>query len=282
MLLSRRMRTFSLLSAAVLCTAGFASAQFAPSPRSSFQPVASDDSSSSSLAYDSDIVAAPGAASGAAAAGGQYGGRYGARNDRWSHLTFAAGGGFNAPSNETSPYMSWGGNVSLGAGYRFNRYLSLMTEYQFIDNKLPGAIIAEAGSDGGHAHIWSVTMAPVLDLLPKSRNSIYLTGGGGFYRKVTSFTDPAETEYCDYFYCYIGTTNVVVGHFSSNQGGWNAGVGFSHRVGGQFSDSKMKLFAEVRYLDVLSPGVYTEPNGLGATTVAPDTKLIPVTLGVRW
>jgi len=28
--------------------------------------------------------------------------------------------------------------------------------------------------------------------------------------------------------------------------------------------------------------VTTEPNGLGATTVGADTKIIPVTFGVRW
>jgi hypothetical protein len=53
-------------------------------------------------------------------------------------------------------------------------------------------------------------------------------------------------------------------------------------MGGMFSDSKMKLFAEVRYLDVMTPAVTTSPNGLGLTTVAAGTKLIPVTMGIRW
>jgi len=44
----------------------------------------------------------------------------------------------------------------------------------------------------------------------------------------------------------------------------------------------MKVFAEVRYLDVLSPAVTTEPNGLGTTTVGANTKIIPVTIGLRW
>ena len=77
-------------------------------------------------------------------------------------------------------------------------------------------------------------------------------------------------------------TNQVVGHFSSNQGGWNVGAGFSHRMGGEYGDSKVKLFAEVRFLDVLTPAVTTSPNGLGITSVAADTKVIPVNFGVRW
>jgi len=44
----------------------------------------------------------------------------------------------------------------------------------------------------------------------------------------------------------------------------------------------MKLFAEVRYLDVDTPAVVSTPNGLGTTTVAAGTKLIPITLGLRW
>jgi hypothetical protein len=34
----------------------------------------------------------------------------------------------------------------------------------------------------------------------------------------------------------------------------------------------MKLIAEVRYLDVLTPAVTTQPNGLGTTTVAAGTR----------
>jgi len=154
-----------------------------------------------------------------------------------------------------------------------------------MDNKLPGAIIAETGANGGHAHIWSLTVDPVLDLFPKSSNDIYVTGGGGFYRKVTSFTDPEESEYCDFYYgCGYYTSNQVVGHFSSNQGGFNIGGGYQHRLGGLYGDSKTKLYAEVRYVEVLSPAVVGQsPNGLGTITSIPaDTKLLPITLGIRF
>ena len=80
----------------------------------------------------------------------------------------------------------------------------------------------------------------------------------------------------------IITQDVVVGHFSSNQGGWNAGGGIQHRFAGWNGDGKMRIFAEARYLDVLSPAVTTEPNGLGTTTVGEGTKIIPVTIGLRW
>jgi opacity protein-like surface antigen len=216
------------------------------------------------------------ASSGASGAGGaQYDNR-----PTWerpfSRLALEVGGGFNSPAPD-SPDITWGGNLTIGAGYRFNPMLSTLIEYQYIDNKLPGTLIAQAGSTGGNAHIWSFTVAPVVDLFPKGRFDAYFTGGGGFYRKVTNFTDPVPYLYCSYFFCGIYTQNVVIGHFSSNQGGWNIGMGIAHRFGGN-----MKLFAEARYLDVLTPAVTTQPNGLGTTSVEAGTRLIPVTIGVRW
>jgi hypothetical protein len=213
-------------------------------------------------------TAAPIAGSGAA---GQVGGYGYHDHGLTSHLTFEGGGGFNAPIGNDTPFITWGGNVTVGGGYKFEKHVSVLAEYQFIDDKLPGSLIADAGAQGGHAHIWSLTLDPVIDLFPARKNDIYVTGGGGFYRKVTSFTDPEEVEEC-YYFCTIGTENVVVGHFSSNQGGLNFGLGVTHKLGG---DEHLKAFAEVRYLWINTPPI-GETDGLGRT------ELIPVTVGVRW
>jgi hypothetical protein len=253
-------------------------ASVSSSPSSSSASAA--ESSSNTLAADFDAgPAAPSPAAGHAAAGGQGGGT---DHGAWHHIAFEAGGGFNAPSSDSSSYVTWGGNFTVGAGYQFQPHFSTLMEYQFIDDKLPGKLIAETGANGGNTHIWSFTLDPVLDVAPKRSNDLYVTGGGGFYRKVTNFTDPEPSEYCTYFYCGVAYENEVVGHFSSNQGGWSIGGGYIHRMGGIYGDSRMKLFAEVRYLDVLSPASAIAPNGLGTAAVGNDTKLVPVTLGVRW
>ena len=197
-----------------------------------------------------------------------------------SKYALELGGGFNAPLDKN--YITWGGQFTLGGGINFSKRFALLAEYQFIDDKLPGALIAETGANGGHAHIWSLTLDPVVSLFPKSSNDVYITGGGGFYRKVTSFTDPTTGGVLRLLLLRIATVNAVVGHFSSNQGGFNIGGGYQHRMGGMYQDSKMKLFVEARYLDVLTPAVTTQPNGLGTTTVPPDTKLIPISVGIRW
>jgi hypothetical protein len=287
----------TLLCAAFAFSIGFASAQISTAPDSSNSTAISSSESSSNafqLADDAggpsngipSLAALPAAPEPHGSGGGQYdnrsrGGGGGAGGIR-SHLTYEVGGGFNAPTSDSSPYITWGGNVTVGGGYRFNQNLSVMLEYQFIDSKIPGAIIAEAGATGGHDHIWSLTLDPVYEFNPKSSISFYGTGGYGFYRKVTSFTDPEQQQFCTYFYCGVVTQNVTVGHFSSNQGGWSIGGGISHRFAGWNGDGKMRVFAEARYLDVLSPAITTEPNGLGTTAVGADTKIIPVTVGVRF
>lgn len=282
----------SILGAAAFLAVSLASAQSsaATNQASPSGPPALSSGESSSLQVADSMApadpfadpAAPAAAGrpAAAAAGQEYGGGGGLWAKAKSRFAFEVGGGFNAPESSS---ITYGGNVTVGGGLNLNRHIAVLAEYQFISDKLPGYLIAEAGADGGHAHIWSLTLDPVIDLFPKSSNDVYITGGGGFYRKVTSFTDPTEEEYCDYFECGYITANAVVGHYSSNQGGWNVGAGFQHRLGGMYGDSKMRLFVEARYLDVMSPDVVSSAGPyVNSTTVAKDTKLIPVSVGVRF
>jgi hypothetical protein len=281
-----RMWCASLVAAAALLAVGVANAQ---STASNEAPSSNDASSSSSYSSSqsgltqtelAEFVLPEAPTPSASASSGGGGGQYaaGERHSVLHNWTFEASGGFNAPISNS---VTYGGQFTVGAGLKFNKYLSTLIEYQFLDSKLPGYLIAEAGANGGYAHIWSFTIDPVIDLMPKATNDVYVTGGGGFYRKVTSFTDPEETEYC-YYFCEVGTTNAVVGHFSSNQGGINIGAGFQHRVGGMSGDGNMKLFVEARYLDVFTPAVMGSANGLGVTSVAANTRIIPVSVGVRF
>ena len=74
-----------------------------------------------------------------------------------------------------------------------------------------------------------------------------------------------------------------MGHFSSNQGGFNVGGGFQHRLGGTYGESNTTIFAEVRYLDALSPAIVGKSaNGLPPVTIDKDTQVLPISFGVRW
>jgi len=265
------MRRVCFLSSAALCVASFAGAQ-SSSLSPSTQYFAGESSSASSQPFSDDGLTGAGALHDAVAALGSGRGGGGQDNDSghgFSKLAFEAGGGFNAPIGNDTPYITWGGNFTGGAGIHFSRRFSLLGEFQYMDNKLPGALVAAGGGQTGNAHIISITAAPVIDLFPKSANSIYLTGGGGYYYKSTNFN---IQECCD-FYGYPVT--VTANSFSSNQLGGNIGLGFSHRFGGVYGDGNMKLFAEARYLFIKTPPI-TATDGLGTT------ELIPVTMGLRW
>jgi hypothetical protein len=286
-------RRVSLLFGAAMLAIGSAGAQSLNSPNSNAVSANASSSSDSQFLTDfgggANALAAATLPSSAFAGGTGAGQQYGEKHGLFSLSRIAgeAGGGFNGPiGNDTSsgssssttyggPYMTWGGNFTGGLGLRFSQRFSLLGEYQFIDDKLPGAFIAAVGTQGGNAHIWSLTLDPVIDLFPKAKNSVYVTGGGGFYRKVTNFTDPEEGEQC-YSYCGIVVENETVFHFSSNQGGMNLGVGFTHHLGNSsYGDTETKLFAEARYLFVDTPN--TSP-----TIATGHTEAIPVTVGVRW
>jgi hypothetical protein len=259
---------------ALIFAVGIASAQSFSSPSlfsSSLAPAG--EASSNPFHLDSSSFnpdAAARALSLASASGG--GGKSGVRHHLFDSFAMDLGAGFNGPIGNDKPYITWGGNLTAGAGVHFNKRFSLLAEYQFIDDKLPGAFVAAGGGTSGDAHIWSFTLDPVIDLFPKRTYSAYVTGGGGFYRKVTSFT----VDVCCDFYGY--EVPELANHFSSNQGGLNFGIGATRRLGGVYGDGTMKLFGEVRYLDVKTPefNAFTGPVPVGAT------ELIPVTFGVRW
>jgi hypothetical protein len=280
------LRNVCLLGCTMFFAAAEVSAQSSPVQDQSSTPgySSSQDGISASGLQLTDFSApdspdlATAAAEGRAPDGGQYGsgGGGGEKHGMFHHsLTFEAGAGFNAPIGNDTPYITWGGNFTVGGGMRFSDRLSALLEYQFIDDKLPGALIAAAGTTSGDSHINSITGSPVIDLTPKRTNGLYLVGGFGYYHKSTNFN---EAECCAYDFYGEYYVNVTVASFTSNQWGGNAGLGIYHRLGGNMygNDSgHTELFAESRYTFIHTPPI-TQTNGLGTT------ELIPVTIGVRF
>ena len=217
---------------------------------------------------------------------GQTSSRYPSYQNRWSKIAIEAGGGFTAPvGNDVSGgdqfglsgYNTWGYNLTFGAGWNFNKWLGALVEYQFNRNKIPGDTLAAVGAPGGNINTWSFTIDPIIYLPPiTSKVGAYVTGGGGFYRKVTNYTSPTEACYFDPFFGLIcGSQNETIYHFSSNQGGLNIGAGLYWKAFGP--DSHAKLYAEARYVWVDSPSATISQPFAGGTE-----GLIPVTFGIRF
>ncbi len=192
-----RLRHASILVAAIAFAAGAARAQAALSTDSTTDNAATSESSSSAglLAVDAE----PGALPAAPSAQDDRGGRGYHSHSVWSHLTYEAGGGFNAPTSD--PRLTLRGAATLRWA-RATGSIHTSACWPSISSSTASCrapLSHRTGSDGGHAHIWSLTLAPVVDLMPKHTNDFYVTGGGGFYRKVTSFTDIEPTEYMRLF-----------------------------------------------------------------------------------
>jgi hypothetical protein len=272
------LRRFAVTTAA-LALAGACSlpAMAATSP-------AAGDSSSSITNYQgyfnvndlagNSLVSAPEPEASAVAQYGGYGNRYPNYQSRWSHFAFEGGAGMTAPiGNDTHGYETYGYNITVGAGWNFTKRFGALIEYQFDRNKIPGRTLAKVGVQGGNINTWSFTIDPIYYLPVTHSFGAYVTGGGGFYRKVTNFTDLQQGVNC-YYFCYYGYFPATVAHFSSNQGGLNAGIGFYWKAFGP--DSNAKLYIESRYVWVDSPKPTPTQQGEGTEG------LIPLTIGLRF
>src|ERR1700761_1887968 len=193
------------------------------------------------------------------------------------HVAIEAGGGFNVPSGNTSTWQSVGYSINLVGGWMFNDKIGVLAEYTFNRANIPINTLTNIGEPDGNVHVWSLGLEPIIYYKTSGHLGGYVTGGGGFYRKVTTFTQPVYVgDYCDYFYgCYPVYDNVTLSHFSSNQGGLNLGTGLTYKMN---TDGKLKLYAEARYVWVNSPTTSANGGNIGTGTVG----MIPVTFGVRW
>jgi hypothetical protein len=190
------------------------------------------------------------------------------------HLAIEAGAGFVSPIGNTKNTQTTGWNIKLGGGWNFSHRFGVLAEYEFNRTGIPNSVLAASGAPQGNVHIWGLTLDPVYYYKTTGAWGGYVTGGGGFYRKLTSFTEPVFLGIgCDFYgYCYPQYANVTLNHFSSNQGGVNIGTGLTHNIG----DGGAKIYAEARYLFVDSPKPTATAFGSGTVS------MIPVTFGIRF
>ncbi len=262
--------------------------------------------SSSSSSNDQDVATAtPGPLAGLNAM--QYGGgrRYGRPRyrggnttaDGTSKYTFVIGGGFTKPVNGSERFLDTSWSVKGGAGRNFNKHIGVLIEYNYdnfglttLNNQI-GLLNSVGYTDDqgnpydfsqldGNAHAWSITINPIIHLIQGEKMGMYITGGGGFYRKLTNFTLPQEVTGCDpyYGYCSSFIVNQTAFHYSNNAGGANGGVGFDYKLS-RFSGER--LFAEARYTWIDNSQSQNSARGLYPANNA-RTIYVPVTVGLRF
>src|ERR1700677_24586 len=187
------------------------------------------------------------------------------------HLAIEAGGGFNVPAGNTGKWQSVGYTINLGGGWMFNNRIGVLAEYNFNNANIPQNTLSEIGEPNGDVHVWSFGLDPIIYYKTSGHIGGYVTGGGGFYRKLTTFTEPVLAG--ENFFGFPIFENETLSHFSSNQGGLNIGTGVTFKPS---TDGKLKLFAEARYVWVDAP--HSTTGGIGTGTVG----MFPVTFGFRW
>jgi hypothetical protein len=246
---------------------------FAQSPASTqYSSSASDQPSESGLGVLSYRSQDSGQNSGGYGNGGykQYP-RYG--EPSFHHLAIEAGAGFDAPVGNAKSAQTFGYNIKVGGGWNFNKHFGTLLEYEFNHTGIPDSVLSAVGAPQGNVHVWGFTLDPIYYYKTTGSWGGYVTGGGGFYRKLTTFSQPVDLGLvCDFFGCFEQIANQTLFHFSSNQGGVNIGTGITHNIG----DSGAKIFAEARYLWVDSPS--STATHVGSGTVS----MIPVTFGIRF
>lgn len=261
----------------------------------------------------------------------QYGGRsrYGRPRYRGGNTNpdgsnkyeFYGGAGFTVPTQKTSDVdsVSWG--IQVGAGRNFNKHVGVNLEFDWDNFGLqgntlnaqqnlyngyisiydanytagpsdPNYISPIAGLDG-YSHVWSISLQPIYNIAVNQGLGAYVTGGVGFYHKITTFTQPAVGTYCDpfYGYCYDYQANQPIDSYTSNAPGVDVGMGFTYKFS-HFSNER--LYGEVRYVYMFNqyrPGIdaTVDTPTLANFAVLNDypanserTSYIPVKFGIRF
>jgi hypothetical protein len=190
------------------------------------------------------------------------------------------GGTVSLPLNPTSNFVktSWG--FVVGAGYNFSTHHSVVGEFMWSvlypsDSSLePIRVASNDNSITGHINLYALTGNYRYELQGK-RLGAYFIGGGGWYFRTLGFKKPAmsgSNTPCTPpwvwwgFTCASGTViaNQTRGSYDSSVFGGNVGGGFTIKVG----DSGDRIYIEPRYH-------YAPTKNI-------TTKLIEVTVGIRY
>ena len=197
----------------------------------------------------------------------------GRAQDDERHFTLNAGAGFSPLVGQISDRLNNGWNVTVGGGYRFTRRIEANLQFTYNGFGVKPVVLQEAnvpGANSANSHLWSITVDPKLRLHPSGRVDPYFTGGVGYYRRTIQFTQPsvAPVDIFDplfgfFFFPTLVPANIVLGNITRGGVGGNLGLGFDFPfVGGT------RVFTEAKYQ-------YADTGSI-------PTRMIPLTLGVRW
>lgn len=211
--------------------------------------------------------------------------RYGRPNysNAASKWTGVVGVGLTLPVGDTHFWETPSFGFQVGFGRKFTDNAAVLAQFDYDHFGLQGATLANqnyvydygctsgqisAGTCGvsgldGNNHVWSLTLNPTYTLPTEGSWGAYGVVGGGYYHKVTNFTEPTVEESCFYF-CGYYQVNANIDHYTSNAGGVNAGFGLTYKFS-RFANER--FYAEARYVLIFNQARF----GINAQNVATNT-----------
>jgi hypothetical protein len=214
--------------------------------------------------------------------------------DGSSKIAVVAGAGLNVPAGNTAKYYTPHFAFVAGAGINFNKTFGILGEFSYQKMGLTaGAINTDynntynyfvnqgnnpsdvstylAGFDA-NAHIYGISVNPIVNLVGQRKIGAYVTGGLGYYHKTTNFTLPQLTQN---IYGGVGYVNSTFDSYGKGGIGYNGGVGLTYKMS-QFGSER--LFVEARY-EWLNLG---KTNSDFFTYNGRNSETIPITVGIRF
>jgi len=189
--------------------------------------------------------------------------------DGSAKYTFMAGVGLAGPIGNTHKYETPSYAYQFGGGRNFSKVYGVLLQFDYDHFGLQGKTLANQeylynyGCAGfcspitdldGNNHVWSFTLNPTFTLPTEGSLGAYAVLGAGFYHKVTNFTVPTTSSYCDFYgFCYQYSANQIIDHYTSNSGGVNAGIGLTYKFS-KFSNER--FYVEARYVLLLNEQRY--------------------------
>lgn len=180
--------------------------------------------------------------------------------------------GMNIPTGSNGDLLNTGWNFGFGVTFRQpGAPFGLRLDVTYTDNNVSAHGLYQAAGatqtdiNGGWVNGWAFTADG--EFRHHFNDQIYgyvLAGIGAYYTSI-QLTEVGVGYICNpwWYYCYLGTGNVVTVSNSSTKFGWNAGLGVGFELHGGAS-----LFAEARYTWV--------------DTSAVKFEYIPLVFGVRF
>ena len=193
-----------------------------------------------------------------------------AQSDSEHRLTFHAGVGPTPLTGDISERLDNGWQVTVGGGINFSKYLSTTLDYTYHGLGVSRRVLAEAQVPDGSARLWSLTLNPKIRFAGRGRIAPYIVGGVGYYRRSIEFTRPTILPtvifdpFFGVFFNALVPSNIVIGRITADGIGGSLGGGFDAGLG----RAGLKLFTEARYH-------YADTGRI-------PTRMVPVTIGIRW